>query len=169
MPAKPKLKPESELAAPAVLKRLQSDAAKFSEQIDECEARLTALHELSPNAKETAQNKEQIARIECELVTARDNFGKTAKILLAYDRGIATERKDGEKISVAEAKEFFAQLMLSIDLALEQRLIADAQSAALCDSPEAFHKASADNWRAAKDGAIASAKSEGVLPPWVTV
>ncbi len=157
----------AELAAPAVLRRLQSDAAKFSAQIDDCEARLAALGELSPNAAETKENREQIARLECELVTARDNFGKTAKILLAFDRGVASERKEGEKISVDECKEIFAQLLLSIDLALEQRLIADAQSAALADSPETFHKASADNWRAAKDGAIASAKAEGALPSWI--
>jgi hypothetical protein len=168
---KPDAAPDAvqELAAPAVLKRLQMDAAKFSAQIDDAEARLGALGELSPNAAETKDNREQIARVECELITARDNFGKTAKILLAYDRGVATERKDGEKIGVEEAREIFAQLMLTIDLALEQRIIADAQSAALCDSPEAFHKASADNWRAAKDGALASAKADGVLPKWLTV
>jgi len=94
---KPDAAPDAvqELAAPAVLKRLQMDAAKFSAQIDDAEARLAALGELSPNAAETKDNREQIARVECELITARDNFGKTAKILLAYDRGVATERKDG--------------------------------------------------------------------------
>lgn len=167
MKKKPADTAPAELAAPAVLRRLQSDAAKFSNQIDDAEARLAALGELSPNASETKENREQIARVEGELITARDNFGKTAKILLAFDRGVATDRKEGEKISVDEAREIFAQLVLAIDLALEQRLIADAQSAALADSPETFHKASADNWRAAKDGAIASAKTEGVIPKWL--
>jgi len=161
--------PLQEMAAPAVLRRLQSSAAKFAEQEDDAEARLAELYMLSPNAKETQDNKSAIARAEAELFNARDNFNKTAKALLNYDKGVATERKDGEKISVEEAREIFAQLMLTIDLALEQRIIADAQSAALCDSPEAFHRASADNWRAAKDGALASAKSDGVLPKWLTV
>ena len=161
--------PLQEMAAPAVLKRLQSSAAKFAEQEDDAEARLAELYMLSPNAKETQDNKSAIARAEAELFNARDNFNKTAKALLNYDKGVATERKDGEKISVEEAREIFAQLMLTIDLALEQRIIADAQSAALCDSPEAFHKASADNWRAAKDGAVASAKADSVLPKWLTV
>jgi hypothetical protein len=161
--------PLQEMAAPAVLKRLQSSAAKFAEQEDDAEARLAELYMLSPNAKETQDNKSAIARAEAELFNARDNFNKTAKALLNYDKGVATERKDGEKISVEEAREIFAQLMLTIDLALEQRIIADAQSAALCDSPEAFHRASADNWRAAKDGALASAKADSVLPKWLTV
>jgi hypothetical protein len=161
--------PLQEMAAPAVLKRLQSSAAKFAEQEDDAEARLAELYMLSPNAKETQDNKSAIARAEAELFNARDNFNKTAKALLNYDKGVATERKDGEKISVEEAREIFAQLMLTIDLALEQRIIADAQSAALCDSPEAFHRASADNWRAAKDGAVASAKADSVLPKWLTV
>jgi hypothetical protein len=161
--------PLQEMAAPAVLKRLQSSAAKFAEQEDDAEARLAELYMLSPNAKETQDNKSAIARAEAELFNARDNFNKTAKALLNYDKGVATERKDGEKISVEEAREIFAKLMLTIDLALEQRIIADAQSAALCDSPEAFHRASADNWRAAKDGALAGAKADGVLPKWLTV
>ena len=161
--------PLQEMAAPAVLKRLQSSAAKFAEQEDDAEARLAELYMLSPNAKETQDNKSAIARAEAELFNARDNFNKTAKALLNYDKGVATERKDGEKISVEEAREIFAQLILTIDLALEQRIIADAQSAALCDSPEAFHRASADNWRAAKDGALASAKADSVLPKWLTV
>jgi hypothetical protein len=158
----------NELAAPAVLRRLQMSAAKFAAQEDDAEARLSALHALPLNGSEPEESKSAIARAEIELATARDNWNKTAKVLLSYDRGVATDRKEGEKISVDEAKEIFAQLMLTIDLALEQRLIADAQSAALCDSPEAFHIASAENWRAAKDGAIASAKSEGVLPKWLT-
>ena len=168
-----KRKPEAaqdapqELAAPAVLKRLQMSAAKFAAQEDDAEARLDALRSLSPNAAETQENKGAIARAECDLLNARDNFNKTAKALLNYDKGVAMERQHGEKISVEEAREIFAQLMLTIDLALEQRIIADAQSAALCDSPEAFHRASADNWRAAKDGALASAKSEGVIPKWL--
>jgi len=161
--------PLQEMAAPAVLRRLQSSAAKFAEQEDDAEARLAELYMLSPNAKETQDNKSAIARAECDLLNARDNFNKTAKALLNYDKGVAIERQQGEKISVEEAREIFAQLMLTIDLALEQRIIADAQSAALCDSPEAFHRASADNWRAAKDGAVASAKADSVLPKWLTV
>ena len=60
-------------------------------------------------------------------------------------------------------------LFLRPDGSVFRRIIADAQSAALCDSPEAFHRASADNWRAAKDGALASAKADNVLPKWLTV
>jgi hypothetical protein len=156
-----------ELAAPAVLKRLQMDAAKFSAQIDDAEARLAALGELSPNAAETKDNREQIARVECELITARDNFGKTAKILLAYDRGVATERKDGEKISVEEAREIWKQFVLCVNLAMEQHIIASSQTAALCDSPESFHISAAENWKSALTGMIDSAISDGTLPKWL--
>ncbi len=154
----------NELAAPAVLRRLQMDAAKFSAQIDDLESVVETLKQISPNAKNA---KEDVARAESALVTARDNFGKTAKILLSYDRGIDTNRKEGEKISVAECKEFFAQLILSIDLALERTIIADAQSAALCDSPEDFHVAHAENYRTAKQSALESAIAESVLPKWI--
>ena len=79
----------------------------------------------------------------------------------------AVEKREGEKIPVAEVKEYFAQLLLSVGLAVEQVIIADSQSAALASSPEEFYKARADNYRAAKDGAIQSAINDGVLPKWI--
>lgn len=166
MKKKAEITAPAELAAPAVLRRLQSDAAKFSNQIDECEARIAAMRDISPNADELFQ-KDEINRVEGELITARDNFGKTAKILLSYDRGIDSARKEGEKISVEEVAEQFAQWQLTVDLSIEQLGIADAQSAALCDDPAKWHATHVDNYRAAKDGMIASAKSEGVLKGWL--
>jgi hypothetical protein len=159
--------PLQEMAAPAVLKRLQSSAAKFAEQEDDAEARLAELYMLSPNAKETQDNKSAIARAEAELFNARDNFNKTAKALLNYDKGVATERKDGEKISVEEAREIWKQFVLCVNLAMEQHIIASSQTAALCDSPESFHISAAENWRSALTGIIDSAISDGTLPKWL--
>ena len=159
--------PLQEMAAPAVLKRLQSSAAKFAEQEDDAEARLAELYMLSPNAKETQDNKSAIARAEAELFNARDNFNKTAKALLNYDKGVATERKDGEKISVEEAREIWKQFVLCVNLAMEQHIIASSQTAALCDSPESFHISAAVNWRSALTGIIDSAISDGTLPKWL--
>jgi hypothetical protein len=169
MPAKkkPVASDTPELDAPSVLRRLQSDAAKFAAQIDDAESRLGVFQAISPNAAETKENREQIARIECELITARKNFSDTAKTLLNYDSKVKEERREGEKLLVSEAKEIYRQLVLSLNLALEQRLLADAQSAALAQSPEEFYTASAENWRAARDTAIDTAKKEGAIPDWV--
>ncbi len=97
----------------------------------------------------------------------RELYEDATKQLAVFDKGVRPERREGEKIPVSEAKEIFAQLMLSIDLAIEQMIIADAQSAALCSSPEEFHLAHAGNYRAAKDGAISNARREGALPGWI--
>ncbi len=163
-PDPPKEGAPSELAAPAVLKRLQMDAAKFSAQIDDSEERLAALQALSDNAKEAAKNKEQIARVECELITARDNFGKTAKILLSFDKGVSSERKEGEKVSVEECKEFFTQFRLSLGIARENYIIAMAQQSG---DPMKFVKAHAELIRSTEDAAIESAIRESVIPKWV--
>ena len=156
-----------ELAAPAVLKRLQMSAAKFAAQEDDAEARLDALRSLSPNAAETQENKGAIARAECDLLNARDNFNKTAKALLNYDKGVAMERQHGEKISVEEAREIWKQFVICVNLAMEQHIIASSQTAALCDSPESFHISAAENWRSALTGMIDSAISDGTLPKWL--
>lgn len=161
--------PADELAAPAVLRQLQRDAAKYSKQVLELESRLDALRSISPNHSdsETEEAKAAMNRVDLELSIANKNWRETAKMLLPYDKGVAVEKREGEKIGIAEAKEIFAQLMLSLDLALEQCAISSAQSAALCDSPERFYKEHAENWRAAKDGAIASALGDGVIPKWL--
>jgi hypothetical protein len=148
--------------APAVLKRLETTAARLELEIDDAASRLSALRALGENAVDKAA----LARVEAELISAKEDYLKTAKVLLSYDRGVSSERKEGEKVSVAEAQEWFAQLILSIRLAVEQVVIADAQSAALCESPEAFYAASAANYRAAVESALSAARKDGVLPGW---
>lgn len=161
-------KRNTETGAPAVLRRLEKDALELEQTIDNAKERLVALQLLSPNGeKADEKHKAEIARVQNEYDSARDEYIKVAKVLLPYDKGISSERKEGEKISVAEAREIFAQLVLSIDLSIEQVIISDAQSAALCDSPESFHAAHAENYRAAKAGALDAATRDGVLPKWI--
>ena len=156
-----------ELAAPAVLRRLQADAAKFSQQIDDAEARLAELYALSPNAAETKDNKEMLARSEIELATARDNFGKTAKILLSYDKGVQLERREGEKVLVDEVKEWFRQLRLCVSIARENYLIGMAQQSPTFKTPVEFMKAHGDLIRSTDASAIDAAVREGQLPKWI--
>jgi len=165
---KPKIEPlaENALDAPGVLKQLQEDAWEARERKAAALARVFELQQMPENGIEV--DKVAMARAENDLATAKDDWLKISKALLTYDRGVSSERKEGERVAVSEAREIFAQLILSITLAVEQVIIADAQSAALCDSPEAFYSAAADNYRAALDNALAAAKRDGVLPAWVT-
>ena len=157
-----------ELAAPAVLRRLQMDAAKFSAAIDDAEARLAELYALSPNAKETTENKGAISRLECELSSARDNFGKTAKILLSYDKGVAVERKEGEKISVEEAKEYIRHILDCVQIAHQKCRITMAQVAAKANSPEDFVANTDGAFSAEIKTAIRAALEDSVLPKWIS-
>ena len=98
---------------------------------------------------------------------AREVHAETLKSLATFDKGVREDRREGEKILVSDVKEMFAQLDLSWSLALESYIVASAQSAALCSSPEEFYVAHAENIRAAKSGAMDAAKREGVLPAWI--
>lgn len=98
---------------------------------------------------------------------AREVHAETLKSLATFDKGVREDRREGEKILVSDVKELFAQLDLSWNLALESYIVASAQSAALCSSPEEFHVAHAAHIRAAKAGALDAAKREGVLPAWI--
>jgi hypothetical protein len=98
---------------------------------------------------------------------AREVYAEAAKQLALFDKGVREDRREGEKILVSDVKELFAQIDLSWSLALESYIVTNAQSAALCESPEQFHAAHAENMRAAKAGALDAAKREGILPSWI--
>ena len=166
---KPDAAPDAgqELAAPAVLKRLQMSAAKFAAQEDDAEARLDALRSLSPNAAETQENKGAIARAECDLLNARDNFNKTAKALLNYDRGVAIERKEGEKASIEECREWIKHILDCVQIAHQKCRITMAQVAAKANSPEDFVAATDGSFSAEVKNAISSALEDGVLPKFI--
>ena len=157
--------------APAALRRLETEELKCYQSKEQLEAALSDLPEPSLNAT-TEQHERwsaQKTRLESDLLFSFKRWDIARKALMEYDKSVAPEKREGEKILVSEAKEIFAQYQLSIDLAIEQTIIADAQSAALADSPEAFHVAHAANYRAAKEGAITAAKSDGVLPSWLAI
>jgi hypothetical protein len=157
----------NELAAPAVLRRLQMDAHKFSAQIDDAEARLAALGELSPNAAETKDNREQIARIECELVSARDNFGKTAKILLAYDRSVDDSKRDAsEKMSRDDVIKFVKMHAIYSRQGTENLANRFAGTVRECKDNAEVHKLTYELFRDCNLAAIDSAVRETHLPVW---
>lgn len=93
------------------------------------------------------------------------------KALLGYDSKVSPARREGEKVSVDEAREYFRQYWLSIELAIEAYIVQISQAAALCESPEAFHLAHAENIRSAKDGAIDACfrGDSPVLPKWLLI
>ncbi len=159
-----------ESGAPAELAAIAEDVVRARGRRDTClsvyeSACKDALTKPAEKDGTDWSHVEEVAKRQLDDAELRLNGLR--KMLLPYDKGIEPNRREGEKISVAEAREIFQQFMLSINLAIEQTIIADAQSAALCDSPEAFHIAHAENYRAAKDGAMAAAKNDGVLPAWI--
>lgn len=164
---KPAPEPSTEMAAPAVLRHLQKDAAKFAREVEELEDRLAALRSLSPNAAEKEENKAQLNRVDLELSIARKNFRDTAKTLLDYDKNVVTERREGEKVSVSECREWFAQYRLTIHVARENYIISIAQASPKFTAPEDFVKAHAEIIRSTEETALASAVKEGALPDWI--
>jgi hypothetical protein len=157
----------AELAAPAVLRRLQMDAHKFSAQIDDAEARLAALGELSPNAAEIKENREQIARVECELIAARDNFGKTAKILLAFDKSVDDSKRDAsEKLSRDDVIRFVKMHAIYARQGVETLANRFAGQVRECKDNAEVHKLTHTLFHECNAAAIDSAVRETHLPIW---
>lgn len=110
-----------------------------------------------------------IRQAEHNLGHAAENVQKWQKSLATFDKQIAPERREGDKIPVSEAREIYEQLLLCVAIAAQSTRLTNAQQAALCDSPEAFDVATAGAWQGAIAGAIQAAKDDNVIPAWLTV
>jgi hypothetical protein len=162
---------KNDTGAPSTLKRLEAHEAGAEQQVIRIKDSLAAMRDLLvPNAdKETQETlKAQIDSLQRELEGAYDLWFKLSKQVREFDKSVKLERREGEKIGVTEAAEIFAQYDLSLELALESYIITIAQAAALCQSPEEFHKAHAETLRSTRLMAIEAAKREGVIPNWLT-
>lgn len=151
--------------APAALKAIEADELLCRKQRDlafKVWQEADEKNVLGDDVKEADERRAWGRYLE-----AREVYAEAAKQLATFDKGVSKERREGEKITVEEAKEIFAQLILSYDLAFEKCILTDARDAALAKTEIEFHEAHARNWRSAKDGAIESAKGEGVLPKWI--
>jgi hypothetical protein len=149
--------------APAVLRRLEANAAALEKRIDDATSRLDALLALGANGVD----REAVALVQNDLSTAKDEYFKTAKTLLDYDKNVKAERREGEKVLVAEVQEWIQQLVLSLRLAVEQALLSSAQAAALSEEAEGFAGEVGPIVRESFETALGTASREGALPAWV--
>lgn len=160
----PRVQP-GDSGAPAALKAIEAHELRCRE---DKEAAYVAWKESQRTLVEDDDvSMRKMNRCHREYIDALEIWDEATKKLGEYDKRISPERREGEKASVADVKEWFAQLRLSIDLAIEDYIVQISQKAALVTSPEEFHRAHADALRAAKDGAIDASIREEKLPKWV--
>lgn len=163
-PSKP-VKISGDTGAPAALKALQEHEHKFRL---ETEKAYEVWQETKGNLVDGDSESERVyIRAHREYTEVLEIWHDALKKLLAFEKAVPEAKRDGEKILVSDAVEYFRQYSLSISLAIEQYILQQAQSAALCDSPEDFVKAHGENIRAAKQGAIDAALNDGKLPNWI--
>ncbi len=158
--------PIGEKGAPAALKAIEAHELQCRNEKDEAHKEWKEAQDLVAEGDDVSESKER--RLHFRYIEALEHWDDATKKLALFDKGVSAERREGEKIPVAECKEIFAQYELSLRLAMEAYIIKIAQDAALCESAEGFHLAHAEAIRACREGAIASARREGVLPGWLT-
>lgn len=161
---------QKDTGAPANLRRMELHEADAEKEVNSLKERIKAVQALiAENGDEDAQKpiREQVASLRMQLDSAYDLWFKLSKQVRDFDKSVKESRREGEQISVAECLEFWRQFELSMDLAIEQLAVADSQSAALCDDPAKWYATHAENYRAAKQGVVAAAIAEGVIPKWL--
>jgi len=161
----------SETGAPAALRRLEEHELRCAQEVDRRKVELTRLRAMQePEGDEALRNHRQAIQNEVgNLSEAQDDWNKALKSLREFDKAVAPEKREGEKIPVSEAAEFFRQYDLSIKLGIESYVISMSQDATRAESPEQFYQAHADNIRSCRVAAIERAQKDGKLPAWANV
>lgn len=162
---------KQETGAPAALRRLEEHELRCAQEVDRLKAeksRLLAMQE--PKGDDAIRtHRQRIQDSVLNLGDAQDDWNKALKSLREFDKAVAPEKREGEKIPVAEASEFFRQFDLSIILAIESYIITQGQDAARCESPEQFYQIHAENIRSCRVAAIEKAQQDGKLPKWASI
>lgn len=166
-----KLPLKSETGAPAALRRLEDHELRCSKECDRLEAERDRLRAMqAPQGDEAIRNHQNaIQNSISNLADAQGDWNKALKSLREFDKAVAPEKREGEKISRDEAEEFFRQFHLSITLGIESYIISLSQDATRAESPEQFYQAHADNLRSCVESAIEKANKDGKLPKWALI
>lgn len=157
--------PRNETGAPAALRAIEEHELRCRNEKDTAHKCWQERLRLLVVGDDVSERDERLSH--SRYLEALELWDDSTKKLAVFDKGVRPERREGEKILVVECKEMFAQLFLSLNVALESYIISIAQNAYQCNSAEEFFQMHADNLRATRDTAIESAKRECVLPEWV--
>lgn len=163
MPAK------QETGAPAALRRLETHELECSEQVERLSkerSRLAAI-EWPDGDEQIRQHRQRINDNLSQLADAQDSWNKSLKALREFDKSVSVERREGEKVSVVEAREIYEQLMLCVVLGVEAFILKFCQDCVDLKSPEDVYKAGAESIRQAMKDRLSEAHREKVIPKWL--
>ena len=107
------------------------------------------------------------SRTRRDYLDALEIWDDATKKLALFDKAVAPEKREGEKILRTDAQEIFAQIRLSLNLGLESYIIRACDMFAQPMSQEEAHKLHAASLRDCFRSAIDSAKRDGALPEWI--
>lgn len=154
-------------------KRLESAEAKAASKVDKLDAELEKLEgelkQADGDEIETARISDKIKHAAKSLFDETKRWIELAKQVNSFYKAVDESKREGERVTVAEAQEFFRQYDLSIRLAIESYIIALSQDATRAETPEQFYQSHADNLRTAFVAAIEKAQKDGKVPRWATV
>ncbi len=164
-PAPPKPVGENNSGAAAELAAIESDARRCRQMRD---AAFLVWEEadrknvLGDDVKEADERRAWGRYLEM-----RELYENATKQLAVFDKGVAQERREGEKVPLVDVKEWFAQLRLCRNITLENYLIGISQLSPKFKTPVDFMKAHGDLIRSTEETAIAAAVKEKQLPDWI--
>lgn len=151
--------------APAALKAIEAHELKCRLEKDTAHAEWKRAQEKEVEGDDVSEFKER--RMHSRYVEALEHWDDATKKLALFDKGVREDRREGEKVSLADVREWIAQLRLCRNITLENYLIGISQQSPTFKAPIDFMKAHGDLIRATEESAIAAAVKEKQLPAWI--
>ncbi len=170
----PPKSPNDKTGSEHTLRRLELQEVELYEQVEKARKRRDDCRTLLLDWDERAQDGLVKSDIEGaaqtadrDLLSALDAWQKIAKVLLPFDKGVDPSKRDGAKVSQGDAEKYLTSFARHTRVAYEHNIIAIAQDAIHCATPEDFYGMAAAGIRHAMGKAMETAHEEGKMPRWV--
>ena len=149
----------SDTGAAAALRRWEDQEKHEALEVKKAESALE-------NAKRK-RDDDLIRKTESDLESCKERWAQTSKLLLSFERGVAPEKREGEKMLVSEIERLLENCWRADRLALEAFGLSIAQDGIRCSSEQEFYKRFQDNFRQTRESALRSGIDNLLFPKWV--
>jgi hypothetical protein len=126
---------KQDTGAAATLKRWEQQELAESETVKKCESDLNRLRKL----KQTEDNIARVRNAEYALDAAKERWEDTSKVLLSFERGVAPEKREGEKLLASYIEDFLENTFRAIRISNAAFGLSIAQDAIRCKDEQEYY------------------------------
>lgn len=161
------VKPRGDAGAPAALRAIEEHEVRCREEKEIARDLWKAAQTNLCEGDEVSGRTE--SRTRQDYLHALEIWDDATKKLALFDKTVAPEKREGEKVTKADAEKWLTSFARHARVGFEMMIGAVAQDAMQCATPEDFYRMSAEQFRGSFNEAMNTAERENQLPSWAAM